>query len=265
MVKVEEVDNVLTIKCGNEINGRVLYWTTLYYYKNLVIDTGCPHTAHEIKDFFRNKTVEAILITHYHEDHCGGAYVFKQPVYAPRRSLEILRNPPKIPKYRQIVWGQPKSVHAKLLKNRMEFEDVTVEVIETPGHSFDHVSFLIDEKLFSGDLVMTSRQMVCMKEENYIATINSLKKILKLKFDKAYGGTLILTREKVEEYLNYLLELKERAEELYSEGKTIKEIVNILFPNVPRMVYLMETFSGLEWSRENFIKSLLASKQVKRH
>jgi len=72
---------------------------------------------------------------------------FSQPVYASRESLEILKNPPKIPEYRQIVWGQPKPVHAKPLKNRMEFEDVTVEVIETPGHSFDHVSFLIDEKL----------------------------------------------------------------------------------------------------------------------
>ena len=58
-----------------------------------------------------------------------------------------------------------------------------------------------------------------MREEDYIATINSLKKVLELKFDKAYGGTLILTREKVEEYLNYLLELKKKAEELYSEGK----------------------------------------------
>ena len=57
-----------------------------------------------------------------------------------------------------------------------------------------------------------------MREEDYIATINSLK-VLELKFDKAYGRTLILTREKVEEYLNYLLELKKKAEELYSEGK----------------------------------------------
>jgi len=53
------------------------------------------------------------------EDHCGGAHVSKQPVFTPRQSLEILRNPPKIPKYRQIVWGQPKPVHAKPLKNRM--------------------------------------------------------------------------------------------------------------------------------------------------
>ncbi|MEX2702594.1 MAG: hypothetical protein Q6368_005980 [Candidatus Baldrarchaeota archaeon] len=29
MIKVEEVNNVFAIKCGNEINGRVLYWTTL--------------------------------------------------------------------------------------------------------------------------------------------------------------------------------------------------------------------------------------------
>ena len=119
MIKVKEVDNVFTIKCGNKISGQVLYWTTLYYYKNLVIDTGCLHTAHEIKDSFQSKTVKAILITHYYEDHYGGAYIFKQPVYAPRKSLEILKNPTKIPKYRQIVWGQPKPVHAKPLKNRM--------------------------------------------------------------------------------------------------------------------------------------------------
>ena len=66
MIKVEEVDDVLAIKCGSEVNGRVLYWTTLYYYKNLVIDTGCLHTAHELKDFFHSKAVKAILITHYH-------------------------------------------------------------------------------------------------------------------------------------------------------------------------------------------------------
>jgi len=155
MIKVEEVNNVLAIKCGNEVNGQVLYWTTLYYYKNLVIDTGCPHTAHEIKDFFHSKAVKAILITHYHEDHCGGTHVFKQPVYAPRKSLEILKSPPKILEYRRIVWGQPKPVHAKPLKSRMRSEDVTV--IDTPGYSFDHVSFLIDEKLFSGDLVMAMR------------------------------------------------------------------------------------------------------------
>ena len=46
--------------------------------------------------------------------------MFSNNLFMPRKkSLEILRNPPKIPKYRQIVWGQPKPVHAKPLKNRM--------------------------------------------------------------------------------------------------------------------------------------------------
>lgn len=54
--------------------------------------------------------------------------------------------------------------------------------------------------------------------------------------------------------------MKEKARELYIEGKTIKEIVKTLFPKVPQFVYLIETFSGGEWSRENLIRSLLGLK-----
>jgi len=83
MIKVEEIDKVLTIRCGNEINGQVLYWTTLYHYKNLVIDTGCPHTAHEIRDFFHNKIVKPVLITHYHK------IILVEPMFSV--SLSMLR------------------------------------------------------------------------------------------------------------------------------------------------------------------------------
>ena len=59
--------------------------------------------------------------------------------------------------------------------------------------------------------------------------------------------------------------MKKKAEELYSEGKTVREIVKILFPDVSQFVYLMEAFSGMEWSRENFIRSLLGLKQENLH
>ncbi|MDI6846730.1 MAG: MBL fold metallo-hydrolase [Candidatus Bathyarchaeia archaeon] len=123
------------------------YWTTFYYYRGLIIDTGCPHTAEEAARFVEEMSlnVKAILLTHYHEDHSGGAYFLKEKfgvdVFAPQKSLEKLLNPSEIPAYRQIVWGQPKPVKINPLHEDMKFEDVKVKTIETPGHSFDHVSF----------------------------------------------------------------------------------------------------------------------------
>ncbi len=85
------------IKSSNEINGKVLYWTNFYFYNGLVIDTGCPHTADEVFKSFKNRNVEAVLLTHHHEDHIGGANALKSlgaRIFAPEKSLEILRNPP---------------------------------------------------------------------------------------------------------------------------------------------------------------------------
>jgi len=256
MLLSEKIDDILVLKCGTEIKGQVFYTTRLYYYRNLLIDTGCPHTAYEVRDFISGKEVKAVLLTHYHEDHAGGAFLFEN-VYAPEKSLELLRQPPELPEYRQIIWGQPKPVNATPLDEEMEFDDVVVEIIDTPGHSFDHVSFLINDKLFIGDVIGSKRVLVAMKEEDYKGVIDSVKKILSLDFEKAYGGHVILTRGEIEEFLNYLMDLESRVRELSSGGESAEEIVNLLLSNVPQKVLLMEQVSNMEWARVNLIRSLL--------
>jgi glyoxylase-like metal-dependent hydrolase (beta-lactamase superfamily II) len=120
-----------------------------------------------------------------------------------------------------VVWGQPLPVIAEPLQDRIFVGGEEIEVIETPGHSFDHVSFLIDKKLFCGDLVISRGQVVCMREERLLETIKSIEKVLNLDFDFAYTGVGVASRDAVEDYLEYLLELRERAEKLYWEGKSI--------------------------------------------
>ncbi len=99
--------------------------------------------------------------------------------------------------------------------------------------------------------------MVVMRSEDCLQIIESLKKILKIDFSYAFGGVGIASREEVERYLNYLLDLRDRARELYREGLSVDEIVDAIFPNPPSRVLLMEEFSGGEWSRRNMIASLL--------
>ncbi len=144
--------DVEAVKVGTEVQGRVLHWVYLYYYRGLLFDTGCVNTSHEVFKHFRGREIRAVLITHYHEDHVGAVNLFKQitKVFVPAESLQILKNPPDIPGYRKIVWGQPESISGvEVAEDRMVFDDVEVRMIKTPGHSFDHVSYLVDDKLFS--------------------------------------------------------------------------------------------------------------------
>lgn len=260
--------NFISISVGKEYDEKPYYWTTFYYYKGLIIDTGCPHTAEEAAKFIEDMrfSVNAILLTHYHEDHSGGARLFKEKfkvnVFAPKKSLKILANPPEIPAYRKIVWGQPESVEANPLKTKMNISDLTVRVFDTPGHSFDHVSFLIEEDLFMGDLVANPNPIIIMKEEDSINVINSLKKLLKVDFREAYGGHGVWKKEDIKTALNNMLKLKENVETLWRMGLNAEQIVEKIFSNVPNKVLQMEEASEGEWSRKNLVESLLGMRHI---
>ena len=73
-------DNFFLISVGKEYDAEPGYWTTFYYYKGLIIDTGCPLTAEEAMNFVEKMKlgIKAILLTHCHEDHIGGAGFFKE-------------------------------------------------------------------------------------------------------------------------------------------------------------------------------------------
>ena len=66
-------------KCRKEYDEKPYYWTTFCYYKGLITDTGCPHTAYESAGFIYEikLNVKAVLLIHYHEYHSGGACLLK--------------------------------------------------------------------------------------------------------------------------------------------------------------------------------------------
>ncbi|MGQ9624178.1 MAG: MBL fold metallo-hydrolase [Candidatus Bathycorpusculaceae bacterium] len=264
MLKWRQIsDDFIAVDVGKEYNGKPFYWTTFYYHKGLIVDTGCPHTAEEVVKFIGDMKLDvtAVLLTHYHEDHSGGASLFKEKfhvnVFAPEKSLEILANPPEIPAYRQVVWGQPKPVEAMPLETEMKVGDLAIKTFGTPGHSFDHVSFLIGRDLFIGDLVANPNPVIIMRDEDSIEVINSLKKIVKLDFERAYGGHGIWEKGEVKSTLNNMLKLKKNVEALWREGLNAEQIVEKIFVNAPKKVLQMEEVSECEWSRKNLVESLL--------
>lgn len=264
MLRWEQIaKDFIAISVGKEYGGEPYYWTTFYYYKGLVIDTGCPHTAEEAAKFIENMKlhVKAVLLTHHHEDHCGGAPTFKErfgvKVFASQQSLEILANPPEIPVYRRLVWGQPKPVKAAPLKEVVKVGDLTVKTFETPGHSFDSVSFLVENRLFIGDLVTALNPVVMMRDESPTEIVNSLRMIAELDFEKAYGGHGIWDKNVLIKVSDNILSLKANVVALWRMGLSAEQIVERLFSKVPKKVLQMEVVSQGEYSRKNFVEALL--------
>lgn len=85
--------------------------------------------------------LEAILLTHEHDDHIGGV-------------KEVLADYPDTP-----VYGpkETEQLNTNTVGDGDTFEvlDQTVEVFKTAGHSAEHISFLVGSVLFCGDALFS--------------------------------------------------------------------------------------------------------------
>ena len=106
----------------------------------LAIDPGDPAPLQTFIDTRRLK-LTAVLITHHHHDHTGGNLYLRQRYQCPIYGPDNLR----IPALTTIV-------HAPDALNFPELE-LQLTVIETPGHTLDHISYYGAKHLFCGDTV----------------------------------------------------------------------------------------------------------------
>ncbi len=262
MIQQVKDGRITIIKTGTPVSGRVVLWSMMFYYKGLVIDCGCPNAANEVYNLLKTLgDIKAVLITHHHEDHIGCAHLLEReghPIYGHSRSIPILRSPPRIPEYRRIVWGQPEPVNAMAIGNELEIDGIHISVYEAPGHSYDHVLYLIDDLLFIGDLIGSIKPKIGFYMDDYREILESVKKtVLNLDFSKAYGGHVILSKEDIQVFVEYLEDLRRRIIDLRKQGYSSDEIINMLWEEIPEKVYMMEAASGGEWHRKYLVNSLI--------
>lgn len=106
----------------------------------LVVDPG---DATPVKSWLRreNKRLQGILITHHHADHTGGV----------RELLETTRVSVLGPGRRELPF-----VTGPLTDGgRVNELDLQLEVMSTPGHTRDHLSFVGDGFALTGDTLFT--------------------------------------------------------------------------------------------------------------
>ena len=147
-----------------------------------LIDTGLPKNDGAIVEVLSSigrsvEEVRRIAITHAHFDHFGNAAVFKRKsgarVFAPKRDAAAIRGEEKTPHppvldrlpFLKPVLGllpgaDPVEVDTLIAEGEQNGLPGDLKVIDTPGHTPGHVSFLLERAggvLFVGDAAVATK------------------------------------------------------------------------------------------------------------
>ncbi|PLR95954.1 MBL fold metallo-hydrolase [Bacillus sp. T33-2] len=227
----------------------------------VLIDTGARSLEKEFKPFFEKADIDQVMITHFHEDHTGCAAFLQEkrlPIFMNGLMLDVCMKKADYPIYRKVFWGKRKPFEASSIASTFTSRRSTWDVIETPGHSRDHLAFLNrgTGQLFTGDLYIQERTKVVMRDENVPVIIESLKKVLAYDFEDVFcshAGFLKDGRAALKRKLEYLQELQEKVVSLHKKGMGPESISATLFPKK----YPIISLSLGEWDSIHIIESIL--------
>lgn len=234
MIRAYDYGDLRYFRLGKPVLGRIYYWTGVYLIDGLLVDSGPPNLARQIRRLFKEINIRQAVVTHAHEDHCGNSRLLEEmlgiPSLAPEKALPSLAQTNwSLQLYRRVLWGTPRPFTAKPLGERLETENHRFQIISTPGHSDDHVVLYEPDRrwLFTGDLYLSPKLRVLRSDENLPRLIDSLRRVIALEPKVIYcqhRGRVENATQMLQQKLQYLLEIRGRIDELHQQGLTEPEI-----------------------------------------
>lgn len=244
MIKCHRVGPVRQFLMGRVIDRRLIRAMACYYIDGLLIDSGTVHVSDELTAAFSGLPIHTLVNTHHHEDHIGNnSWLQKHrklgPALAHPLAVPIIeKSSPLImalPEYRLITWGDPPASLARAIGSEVITENYRFKVLETPGHSPDHISLLEPEKgwLFAGDLYFGEKVYEIHLDEDPNIMLDSLKKLLQYEFEYLFcsSGKILLegARQAIENKIAFWEEQREHIRYLHKQGLEAGEIRDRLY------------------------------------
>lgn len=175
--------------------------------KALIIDPGSDYDnlCKFITD--NNLRVRAVLLTHGHFDHAYSAYKFEEeniPIFIASADRNKVLKDGDMSYFSANTFTPCKSTYV-FNKALLQLDEFTIRVYQTPGHTMGCVSLLIEDNLFTGDLVFSDGVgRYDLYDSNEHALVTSLKRICLLNNDiRVYPGHgSATTIKEIKNYLN---------------------------------------------------------------
>ena len=114
------------------------------------------------------KNIKHVFLTHIHLDHAGAAWWFAKQganIYVHPFGERHLVNPEKLLSSAEIIygdnmkrlWGNIKGIDKNKVisvndKERIKINDVEIKALHTPGHAKHHISWVMGDSIFTGDV-----------------------------------------------------------------------------------------------------------------
>ena len=282
MFKIEKYENDEIIRWAWTTNDKRMpkaFWTSAYLVDGVLIDSGAPASISELREFIGSLTpeqsIEKVIVTHWHEDHAGGARVlteeFGLPVFMHEIGIEKVRRGYSYPEYRVLAWGGPLEPAAVI--QPLSFSSLTTksgkysfDLVHISGHSDDLIVLVesTQQWCFISDSIVPVYQMIFGEpsediHEDIEQIHASLKQIQQLTrgmdhlkiFTAGFGmfpGYEILSKN-----ISEIESLHEKVHELKAQGFSERKMVKKIFGEEHLAGYL--TNDAL--SRLNLVRSLL--------
>jgi glyoxylase-like metal-dependent hydrolase (beta-lactamase superfamily II) len=266
MLQTTQLDAVTQFRLARTILGRNLYQVAAYFVDGLLIDTGFDYVAERFYQALRNQNVEQIVNTHHHEDHVGANYLFEQrqglKALAHQLALPLIEKPPrKLKPYRDVVWGVPKPAHPAAIGATISTPKYSFRVLPLPGHSPDHIGLYEPQQgwLFSGDLFLSVKVRVLRYDEDVLAAMDSLRRVIALPLQRLFCGSGKVfdnPGEVLSKKLAFYEEIQQHAQALHQKGWEPEKIRDAVLGKEGVWPWLSQG----EFSKLNLVKAFLKRK-----
>ncbi|BCJ87253.1 MBL fold metallo-hydrolase [Effusibacillus dendaii] len=238
----------------------------VFFVDGLLVDTGPQSLENDLISFYQSIDFDSVVLTHSHEDHVGTASWIEKnrnvPIFIHASGVDFCSQPADYPKYRQIRWGIRKEFTAQPLGQSIQSQSHTWKVIYTPGHASDHVALLNENTgiLFSGDLFLTPKTKVIMRDESVPVIMNSIRSVLSYDFQTmfcSHAGYIADGKTMLKIKLDDLENLSGDIMHLHKLGLSLTEIDKQLFPKKYPIVLASEG----EFDSLHIVRSVIGNQE----
>lgn len=198
----------------------------------LVIDPGPVIEEHRraIHDALADLSPQAILVTHSHPDHAPLATILggdlQIPVLGHARSDDF----------------EPDELLAD--GDHVPVGQSSLEVVATPGHADDHLCFLVDRMLFTGDHIMGGSTVMVEHMGKYLASLERVAALRTARLLPGHGPIIDNPSEVIDYYIAHRLEREQQIiAALQSGSGTVGAVVESVYADVDKTLHPLAALS----------------------
>ncbi len=267
MLKTSTYEDLTIYKMGRSIGKFVPYFVHAFLLEDTLIDTGTSFAGIEFLSALKEKKINQIINTHYHEDHTGNNHLIQQTysaaILAHRDSIVYIENPRnvKLKLYQKYIWDYPEGSKATEIKDFIVIGPYQFRVIHVHGHSAGHICLYEPYKkwLFTGDMFCGVKNIYLRRDEDFDRMLASLEDLSKLKIDTLFcslKGVVTSGGNALSEKIKYMKNLQNEILGLHRQGMPSDKIRNKLLGREDMMFYV----TGGHFSKQFLINNILASR-----